>query len=1800
MSGENQNNSSEKLPKKRKNASKPDHGKPKMRKWRRRLLWLTGSILFLVLVLRVALWLSLPWLLQRTIAPYDLNCTYEELNLSLHSGDMELWHLTLESDSSTEKVLYIEYCKADVSVLSLFVGRLIFHRLEIDGMDIDIRRTPDGVFSSPIPQLITLVRQSKSPVKAPKQKIKFADLDFTAPYKLDAIRLQHVQIQYRDESVSPVLETHYDMNLRLSDVGSYLRDARFQLIISSPPILDQLIIDGTGSSSGNELHAELSIIGRGFHPDPLVSSLARYLSQQGIFPVSDDISLECQGLIDIKRIPLPDVSPEEAALTVNPDNPSGQITSEGRNEYLQIQASFDNLQWRTNAQKSLALNHVSLQADLKEQNVIHISQINLNGGLAQLQRAPSGFLGMAGFEIRNKGDKIEEEAPAPDEETIILATESNAEAVVPTPAWDLSVDAIIFQDIQLLYHDMKVSPAAEITLQLREFNIQDIQFTENSAPLKPTQFHAEWVVPNCIDNILLDGTAQLFSQTKTLDAKIEANGIAPQALEAYLKPIGIESLYQDGDFSCSLHSSFAGGGNLPYNISLMIQDMQLTDEQELWNLRKIQVAQAQLNLLIPEIIIGDVEISDQQLNVNRNQDGSIDVLGFRLKPEVVSQDTQGDVESPLLPSGRSASEPAVKRFPKIVVNHVIWHENQVHFSDQAVSPANNIQLADFGFEANDIYLDFEGNNDAIPPGQFRAWLNSPEVAETISLAGIINPISKQVSFNVDVDGLGIHTEMLSSYLRPMGIVPGIKDGIFHLGLQGDLVLGDQEIGLSTLIRDVTLHDAEVELAGIERIHVDALMMKPGDIQGNAITISNPRATISRDQQGTLHVAGIEFVATESTSTKQKIQETTQFTLDHLQIDQGQLIWEDSAVQPMVKTTATLDATLDNLTWEKGTTPGNLEATVQIPDIVNQCVISGTLFASPQQPEAQLTVEASGIQGDLLSVYLPQNTEMVLKDGQFRTELNAKLYPHPEGGNQARVSITNLDYRESSQGEPLLKFDSALISCTRLDPAIPIIAVEEISLAGLRADIQKSPSNELQLLGLRFSSSETPSPNPESSTIPVAATIPETSTSSQSPRDLRNPSQLPLITIQNLDLHLQQIQWLDLTKPDSAAVTLDEFHIRNRNPIEMLGPDPESRLPIQIDIQGRIDPVMDDLTIMTESSLWITEPLIKIDLDGRGINSAGLLAVLPELVDQMEGSNLSDGRVKGKMQLSLKWDRRNALDFNFNQVFQAHLLVQDVKFTNAAEDKVWTGFQELQINAEKIDPVQKVIHLNKIELINPQGYIQKDENGYHLYNLVWKNASPEQDAPAQSGTGSNQLNLPAGDKEFVPSQIPKSLKPEILIDLFNISGINFTYVDDTADPQMIIPLSGFDFELRDFTTRALYEPHPFRFDMNLYAGKITDPRLQHTSEAPKEYELFQEIMASGKISMQPKINGWVKANIDGLELMNFHGKAKQSGFELYEGVFDGKMDLRFDQDGTIAADAKLSFTDLALAEPPDGPISRYLHLPAPLDTVIFILEDQSSAIQIPLNFKVRENKISGGEIFGVAVTAMASVIANAVISSPYRVAGAIGSLVTEEELDTEEKMTVEIEYGPGEITISGAQLAKIESLIRHLADDKELTATLRHNMGGGDIRQAQLWANPSRQDSLLLVERLRQKRNEIIISRQAISTEARAAYATGDYSVSRDLTLRLRTLNRELGLNERALDTILELSRPRSEHLAQRRTREACISMGRARLESLHKILTGNEIDNALERIKLIRPHFEEVEGTQGGTVIITVNSKTIR
>ena len=522
-------------------------------------------------------------------------------------------------------------------------------------------------------------------------------------------------------------------------------------------------------------------------------------------------------------------------------------------------------------------------------------------------------------------------------------------------------------------------------------------------------------------------------------------------------------------------------------------------------------------------------------------------------------------------------------------------------------------------------------------------------------------------------------------------------------------------------------------------------------------------------------------------------------------------------------------------------------------------------------------------------------------------------------------------------------------------------------------------------------------------------------------------------------------------------------------------------------------------------------------------------------------------------------------------------------------------------------------IKEIGLVNPQGAIRRETDGWHLLGMTWKTTAKGRSADANAVASANpQSPIPNPQSAF-----------DLRVDQLLVTGVDFALVDNTVEPPMYVPLKGLDVEVRGFATAGADVKTPMRFNVIATAGEVPLPQTRRSSASASEEPadlpladiedssepstmenrlLFQELSATGRLTLYPRPDGWVKAGLSGLELVNFRGVASESGVTLRKGVFDASVDMRFHKDQPLSTRARLVFTDLSLTEPPDGFLAQLLTLPASLDTVLFILRDAGGSIRLPLSFKIGEDGLSRGQITQAAVGAAATLIAGAVAGSPYRVAGTIGNILGGDKEEASGAETYVVEYAAGITMLSDRQAAELAQIAERLRNERDLAVTVRHHLGAADIEKAAGLVNLSEPQTKALLAKLRQERTELRRRRDELAGQTRAAYAAGSRGNVTTRTRQLQQAETQLGLIEQALDNLLETMRPGSEYAVRRRTQDACIAIGKARIETVAALLAIEPAADGPEasgRVTFVPPRFTEA-GDPAGRITLTLSKSKAR
>ena len=447
------------------------------------------------------------------------------------------------------------------------------------------------------------------------------------------------------------------------------------------------------------------------------------------------------------------------------------------------------------------------------------------------------------------------------------------------------------------------------------------------------------------------------------------------------------------------------------------------------------------------------------------------------------------------------------------------------------------------------------------------------------------------------------------------------------------------------------------------------------------------------------------------------------------------------------------------------------------------------------------------------------------------------------------------------------------------------------------------------------------------------------------------------------------------------------------------------------------------------------------------------------------------------------------------------------------------------------------------------------------------------------------------------------------------GLDFVLLDETTDPPLVLPIADLEVDVRGFTTRAFEEPRSVTFRVLVDAGTIelaertgADDLLSGVlgsiagaiAGEEDRFELEQrrvwdQLELKGRLRFAPALEGRAQLDLAGLELSAFAGPAAAAGVEIGDGLVDTRLDLRFKGAEGLGVDLLSTMSYLSLAEPPNGPISSYLKLPAPLDTVLFLLRDESGQQTIPLRVDVGADGVSLTAVAGAAGQALGQVIVDALSAAPLRLLGPLSGVVDALGLlpDAPTPETVAVAYLPGVITPEEEALAPVHPLLAALRADPTLRVVVQHELGRGDIESAERLANPPPEASAELVARLRDRKSALERERGEVAALTRARYGIGLEDRAAAGTAELRRLDRETVAVEAALDGVLELVRPGAERRSDQRTRSAALALAEERLARLRAALLEAGGRDLAERIEIRRPRFARPADDAAGRITLT-------
>ncbi|MHC4861213.1 MAG: DUF748 domain-containing protein, partial [Planctomycetota bacterium] len=1009
----------------------------------------------------------------------------------------------------------------------------------------------------------------------------------------------------------------------------------------------------------------------------------------------------------------------------------------------------------------------------------------------------------------------------------------------------------------------------------------------------------------------------------------------------------------------------------------------------------------------------------------------------------------------------------------------------------------DLRLEELGVEVTDFALGGE------EPAALTFRLEAPGLVESLTVRGTVAGGPEGGSADLEMTAEGITAKSASPYLAAAGVESLLTGGALRLALVADAKLVEGGIDASAHLSDLSFEDGDVQLVGLDEASVEGVTVRPEGTRVGSIELKRARARVVRAEDGALDAAGFRMEAS------------------------------GAAPGRAVTLTPVVSASVWGLFIGEDPRPFGFRALAEIGE--GKVRIEGDASLSAGGASTSAEIDAEGIGPDPLSAFLPPGMAITLADGRLEAKVVADVEAHPDGGSRAKLHLLDVVLRDGPgpDSDPLLLLGPVRAVVARAEPG-KRIALDEISVGGLVATVRKSADGTVHLPGFALvpvaeaapTEASPPADEPEQPTPPVEAERPR----------LKLPENPPLVTLEKLDVGLARLTYLDESQPGAEPMVVSDLRLRNRERIECLGEDAEGRPPIALELTGGVAPFLDSLLITATLAPFAAEPEATVEIALDGVRGPKIPEAFPALAESIDARGLEDGRFRARLMVTLLTRRRGPLDFDLGSGFGLSATLDRIELRDG-EGPVLVGLDELAAEVSRIDPTTGDVTIKRLGIVKPRGSIVRTKDGLRVAGLLLKQKPPPEEVVAEE-TPSPPAPAPA---ETEPG-------PEIRVDLLSVAGMDFRFEDHSADPPMRMPIRDLDLEVQGFTTRGLTEDVPIRFLAFLRSGEVPLPL-----EESERRDAFEEITVAGRLSLAPKLDGWVRTSLTALELSNFRGPAASSGVELVDGMLDVGSDLRFKEDGSLDVQTRVVLTDLDLSEPADGPISRYLRLPAPLDAVIFVLRDETGAIEIPLDLHIEPDGISTGEIAEVAITTLGTLIANALASSPFRVAGTVtGALGLGEEEEEPEEPPLALPFDSGTTALDKRGRSTVAGLRKRLAKEADLVLTLTHEAGRGDVDIAGRRVNPSPEESRALVERLRRRKAGLLRERANVHAHAQAAFAAGLEVKATRSSAELGAIDSELGMVERALDDVLALLRPGSERRAPRRTREACVAIGNRR------------------------------------------------
>ncbi len=1697
-----------------------------------RLLRAAWIFLIALLALRVALPSLCMALVQHQLGERGLSCSYESLDLGVLRGQVDLWHLgvrplTAGKSAPAEELLRVEHAAIDLSIKDLLRGEISLRRVGFEGVDLRLDLSEAGLAAlRHYAALDSVTAADTSPASDAASTTPRAKADLSLPFDLTTLRLEHARVDLRDDTSTPPLNARLEANLLVSNLGARDVPARAEFTLTSPSLLDVLRISAEAKTQAQQLEAQVRLELANFRP----AVLARQLQRLRIMPTARQISFEAN--VDLQaRVQAADPGAVDWSAKLH-----GMRGTEDLREFF-------------------GLDRLALSLQTTGAGALDVQLFDLEGLRARAGRSADGALRCAGFEL------LAQAAPAAGFVAGPASQPARSTPAIP----DFWIAKLGARGVSLHFDDAAVDPPASLALELENATLE--QFGSDSLRvLEPARFSAAMRLPGVAELLRIDGSATAFAPERHAALSVALEGIEATALEGYLRPLGWTVDLHAGSARLNLEVAAGEAADGTLRGRSAVSKVSYADrggpnqsERSFFTLETLALESFEIDPTSMQLHLGELRVAGLDASAARDSAGQLRLFGLKRLP---AAEPAPERPRPAAPGAASAAGPL--ELPRIELDRLIGLDARISFRDAYMGEEIVLSAHALRFGLTDLAI---GGDARFDPSIARLYAQGDvgNLAGLLDLSGTLSTTALPLSADLQLALRGERLDLrsLAPYTNALGLTPTLERGEFTLELGAAARNGAGGWVFDSSLRNVQLREDQAVLASLETLAVKGLSIEPGKFALESLEIDRPTLALSRDGAGLIHVAGMRMdprsearaagVDSAQAPAAKTGESAPSFSLGALRLESARLDWKDASLVPSVETSLVGDLELGPGSFGSAGPPLSFRASLGSPGNFERLGCVGQLILPPSEMSIDMRLDARGLQSGQLARYLPENIAVRLRAGEAAAQFSAAIAAAEGGGSRVRCSLSEAMLRDAEDTQPLLELASLQLAAQRIDPAAGVFLIDEISLAGLALDVHRTAAGAIEALGLSIAPPKASANLDEQTSAGARAPA--------APAPNGRASEPPVLKIAKLDLACDR---LSISSEDAPGAPL-AFNARlfSSAPLVICDRELEQVPALELAFDGGLEPVLREVHADLRIEAFAREPRLDVQFKLRGIDAGALARVAPELGALLDEDSMHAGVLSARAGLSLRLERSNLAEFDFSRDFGAEFSLEDVRLWDSEGAEPIAGLDGLRIDVRRFSPSSGDLHIREIEIERPSATLIKRADGIHTLGFVIKLPTP---------AAQGEVGPPAA--ALLPT-IALPPGPEIRIDSLLVREIDVTVRDESVEPVMVLPLDQLYAQVQNFSTRAFSQPLQVRLFASL--GSKASPLPARRDETVMA---FDEMSMSGQLGFSPALKGWVKLDLSALDLRNFAGQAAAQGVELGDGYLDAGIRLRLPGDGTVSVSSGFTFSELSLSEPADGPISSLLHLPAPLDVVLFAMKDANEEHSVPLSFTIEQGGVSTGALLGAALEGVGVVVASAIASAPLRVASSVTDLfgITGGDKDPLAKLAVTLEYAPGAIDLSAAQKASLAQVLGAL-DDDEVILVAQHALGGGDIAYAQRLANPSPQACRELVARSRLRRSELQRLRDAMAADARVLYAVGREDEARLAGERMRAVARELASTEESLDGILELLRPNSERRNAKRTRLASLELAQKRLEALGAYIAGSGIERAAERIELRKPTF---------------------